>query len=108
MGNDEVNVPLASAIQALRGELVAAVHEGQDEEVKFALGPIDLEFQVEVSREAGADAGVRFWVVAIGGKGSRSSATTHTVKVSLTPVLASEASDDRPLVVGSEQLSRPD
>jgi hypothetical protein len=103
----EVEIPLASAIKALRRELVAAVKEANDQEVRFALGPIELEFQVEVSREAGGEAGVKFWVVSLGAKGSRMSGTTHTVRLSLSPVRASEAGGDVPLVVGSEQVRRP-
>jgi hypothetical protein len=56
----EVDVPLASALEALRRELVAALEAGGDGEVRFALGPIELEFQVEVSRgrlSAGGGAG---------------------------------------------------
>ncbi len=103
----EVDVSLSSAIDALRRELVAALEQGKDAEVRFALGPVELEFQVEISYDAGGEAGVRFWVVTLGGKGSRSSATTHTVRVSLSPVLAADVGTDRPLVVGSEQLQRP-
>lgn len=99
-------VPLASAIEALRRELVVALAEGKDQEVRFALGPIELEFQVEVSREAGGEAGVKFWVVSLGAKGSRSSGSTHTVRVNLSPVLASVGTD-KPLVVGSAQAERP-
>jgi hypothetical protein len=102
-----MDIPLAQAIAALRSELVAAVSEGEDKGVRFALGPVELEFQVEVSNEEGVDGGVRFWVVSVGGKGSRSSAQTHTVRLTLTPVLASEVGEDVPLVVGSEQLRRP-
>jgi hypothetical protein len=103
----EGDVPLATAIDAVRRELVVALDQGKDAEVRFALGPVELEFQVEISFEAGGEAGVRFWVVTIGGKGSRSSATTHTVKLSLTPVLAADVGTDRPLVVASEQIQRP-
>lgn len=103
----DLHVPLARAIEALRRELVAAVQEGKDEEVRFALGEIELEFQVEVSHEAGAEAGVKFWVVSLGGKGSRTAGQTHTVKLSLSPVLASDVGRDVPLVVGSEQVTRP-
>jgi Trypsin-co-occurring domain 2 len=106
-GGSDIDVPLASAIDALREELVAAVQEGKDQDVRFALGPIELEFQVEVSREAGAQAGVKFWVVSLGGKGSRTSGTTHTVRLSLSPVLAADVGTDQPLVVGSEQVRRP-
>jgi hypothetical protein len=101
----EVDVPLASAIEALRRELIAALDAGKDADVRFALGPIELEFAVEVSRESGGEAGVKFWVVALGGKGSRSSGATHTVRLSLSPVRAGDG--DRPLVVGSEQVLRP-
>src|SRR3954452_11975714 len=93
-----VDVPLASAVEALRRELVVALEAGRGEEVRFALGPIELEFQVEVSREAGGEAGIKFWVVALGGKGSRSSGATHTVRLSLSPVLAADVGTDRPLV----------
>ena len=103
----QVDVPLASAIKALRRELVTALHEGKDQDVRFALGPIELEFQVEVSREGGGDAGIKFWVVSLGAKGTRRSGTTHTVKLSLSPVLASEVGRDVPLVVGSEHVRRP-
>jgi Trypsin-co-occurring domain 2 len=103
----ELDVPLATAIEALRRELVAAVQEGADQEVRFALGPIELEFQVEVSREAGVEAGVKFWVVSLGGKGSRTTGKTHTVRLSLSPVLASDVGRDVPLVVGSERVRRP-
>ena len=101
------NLPLATAIEALRQELIVALDKGKDAEVRFALGPVELEFQVEVSYEAGGEAGVRFWVVTLGGKGSRTSATTHTVRLSLSPVLAADVATDRPLVIGSEQRERP-
>ena len=45
---DEALIPLSGAIRALRQELVESVREGQDQEVKFALGPIELELQVQV------------------------------------------------------------
>jgi hypothetical protein len=103
----ELNVPLASAIEALRSELLQAVRGGEDQEVRFALGPIELEFEVEVTREAGGEAGVKFWVIGLGAKGSRTSGTTHTVRISLSPVLAADVGTDQPLVVGSEQVRRP-
>jgi hypothetical protein len=38
-----------------------------------------------MSREAGGEAGLKFWVVTLGGQAKRGSATTHTVKLVLTP-----------------------
>ena len=77
---------LAETICELRAQLDLAVAEGDGKGLRFTLGPVELEFQVEVTWAGGADAGVRFWVVSAGAKGSRSSASTHTVKLSLTPI----------------------
>jgi hypothetical protein len=101
------DVPLADAIRALRRELLAAVREGEDKEVRFALGPIELEFQVEVAQEAGVEGGVKFWVISAGGTGSRRSEITHAVRLTPSPVLASEVGPNVPLVVGSEAMQRP-
>ena len=105
--SDDAQIPLSSAIRALRRELVDAVREGEEQEVKFALGPIELELQVEVSASGGGEAGIKFWVISLGGKGERSSGRTQTVRISLTPVLGAGGDGDRPLVVGSEQVLRP-
>jgi len=97
-----VEIPLADLIQALRRELRTAVEEGEGGDLVFALGPIDLELRLEVGREAGGEAGIRFWVVSIGGKGSRSDSSAHTVRLSLTPVsrsgdvLVAQQLDTRP------------
>jgi hypothetical protein len=100
----DVQIPLADAIRALRSELVEAVREGADEEVRFALGPVELELQVEVSKEASGQAGIAFWLVSIGGGGKRASTTAHTVKLNLTPVDAS----GEDLTVSSQLESRPE
>jgi hypothetical protein len=83
-----------------------AVREGKDEEMRFALGPIELELQVEVSSSGGGEAGIKFWVLSLGGKGERSSDTTQTLHLRLTPVLSSAADAD--VLVGHEQSARPD
>ena len=105
--SDDAQIPLSSAIRALRRELVDAVKEGEEQEVKFALGPIELELQVEVSATGGGEAGIKFWVISVGGKGERTSARTQTVRISLTPVFADAGDGNRPLVVRSEQVLRP-
>jgi hypothetical protein len=104
---DDAPIALSSAIRALRRELVEAVKEGKDQDVRFALGPIELELQVEVASTGGGEAGIKFWVMSLGAKGERTSGRTQTVRISLTPVLGTEADSDRPLVVGSEQVLRP-
>jgi hypothetical protein len=76
---------LAEVVRALRRELTAATAEGQDAEVRFELGPIELEFLVDIRREAGADAGVRFGVVSFGAKGALAAGSGHRVKLTLNP-----------------------
>jgi|1186.fasta_scaffold492652_2 hypothetical protein len=78
-------VGLADAIRALRSELTTAMTEGADQALRFELGPVEMEFLLEVQKEAGGEAGVRFWVISLGGKGSVSSGSTHRVTLALTP-----------------------
>jgi hypothetical protein len=97
---EQLQVPLVEAVRALRREIVEASRVANDEEVQFKLGPIELEFALELSREAGVEGGLKFWVVSFGGQAKRGSATTHTVKMVLTPaggdVLISDELDEAP------------
>jgi hypothetical protein len=104
----EFEIPLAEAVRALRSELVEAVREGAGEEVRFALGPVELELALALTKEAGVEGGVRFWVVSLGGKGTRTTASTHTVRLTLTPVLVDvDGTVHTDVVVGSEVTRRP-
>ncbi len=78
-------VGLAEAIRALRAELSTAMAEGAGQALRFELGPVEMEFLLEVSREAGGEAEVKFWVVSLGGKGSVTSGSTHRVTLALIP-----------------------
>jgi hypothetical protein len=86
VGGVEVpGMPLAAVVESLRVELATALAQGEGEQVRFRLGPVELEFQVQVSGEVGTEAGVKFWVVSVGGSASRTSASTHTIKLVLHP-----------------------
>jgi len=82
----ETPVGPADAIKALRAELSAAMLEGKDKELQFKLGPVQMEFGVEVSNEKGGEAGIHFWVVSLGGKGSATSSVTHRIQLELQPL----------------------
>jgi hypothetical protein len=56
-------VELAQVIGQLRRELSVAMREGEGEDLRFELGPVELELTVGVSKEAGPNAKVRFWVI---------------------------------------------
>jgi hypothetical protein len=83
---DEARIPLARAIEDLRSELLAAVASGKNQPLQFRLKPIELELKLAVTREAGTNAGVKFWVLDIGAKGTIADAATHTLKLVLEPV----------------------
>ena len=88
MDEKSERVPLAGAIRELRTQLMDSMREAEAEELRFALGDIELELQLEVSRETHGDAGIRFWLVSLGGSVGASKSTTHTVRLTLTPETA--------------------
>jgi Trypsin-co-occurring domain 2 len=104
---DGVGIPLASAIEALRGELLKAVEAGEGQEIQFALGPVELELQVAAENKGGGKTGIKFWLVSLGGEASRTVGRTHTVHLTLTPVRRSAgagAGDD--VLVASDLEAR--
>ena len=50
-------------------------------------GAVELEFQAAVTQDIEGNAGIRWWLVSLGGKASRDAATTHTVRLKLSPVI---------------------
>jgi hypothetical protein len=83
----EANLPsLADTIAAVRRELSAAQMAGQGQPVQFRTGPVELEFEVAVTRNGGGQAGVQLWVLTLGGKGELAHATTQRIRVTLQPV----------------------
>jgi hypothetical protein len=83
---EEQRIGVEEAIRTLRAELTAAMLEGEGQQLQFRPGPIELEFLVQVSREKGGDAGVKFWVISIGGSAKATSSTTHRIKLTLNPI----------------------
>ena len=82
----ESKVGLAAAVQELRAELAAAVAAREHDDLQFALGPIELELQLELSDQREGQAGIAAWVLTVGGKKARGETLTHTVRLTLTPV----------------------
>jgi hypothetical protein len=78
-------VGLADAVAALRRELTTAMAAGRDSDMRFRLGPVEMEFSLEVMRQGGGEAGIMFGVVTVGGKGGVSKASTHRIKLILQP-----------------------
>ena len=99
---EAVTAGLSDTIAALRAELAAAMREGAGETLHFALGEVEVEFQVVVTRGAGADAGIRFGVVSFGAKGSLADEATHRIKLALQPMQG-----DRRAVIHGEGRRQP-
>lgn len=78
-------IALADAITELRRELVESVARSKNEDIRFAVGEVVVEFAVTVEHEKGVSGGVKFWVVNADASGSIGRATTHKLTVPLTP-----------------------
>ena len=79
-------IALAEMIQELRNELQAAVKAGEGEEIRFALGEVTLEAQVEVTKEGSGKAGIKFWLAETEASGKAAKAVTQKVVLKLRPV----------------------
>ena len=87
MANGDGEFPsLADTIAAVRRELNSAQVAGQGQPILFRTGPVELEFDVAVTRTRGGEGGVQIWVLTLGGKLEREHATTQRIKVTLHPV----------------------
>jgi len=83
---DNMQLGLVEAIDALRRDLVVAQRKAEDEKtLRFRLGPVEMEFLVEVTKEGKGEAGVKFWVVNVSAGGTLTRATTHRVSLTLNP-----------------------
>lgn len=103
----QVRIPLASAIEALRGELAEAIRSGEGEELRFALGTVELELQVTVEKQVEGSAGIKFWLVSAGGGGKAGTASAQKIKLSLTATRTTPDGIQSPVLVGSKQSKRP-
>src|SRR5215470_3321902 len=102
MGMAEIG--LSDAIAAVRAELAAAIEEGVDAEFQFPVNGVQLEFHVAVTKTGEGRAGVRFYVVELGGAGSYSREEIQTVTVTLgAPV----DHDGRPVKIYRGSADKP-
>jgi hypothetical protein len=99
------DLELAAAIEAVRGQLRAAQNSGSGDDVRFTVGPIELEFAIDVRREAGGEVSVKVLsLLSLGAKGSISGTQSSRVKVTLNTV----AVNGQPFeVASSSSAGRP-
>jgi hypothetical protein len=74
---------LAETVEALRAELARAAEAGAGAAFQFPVTGAQLEFHVGVTKVGEGKAGVRFYVVELGGSGSYAREEIQTVTVTL-------------------------
>jgi hypothetical protein len=96
-------VELAELIGQLRLELAEAIRAGDraDLDLRFELGPVELELTVAIDKEAKPGAKVRFWVVELGADARVASSSTQRIKLTLDPRLKGQP-DRKPLISSNE------
>jgi hypothetical protein len=94
-------VELAELIGQLRTELSTAMRSGEGADLRFEVGPVELELSVAVEKEARPGMKVRFWVVEGGTDVKASSTITHRMKVTLDPRVSARPGR-KPLIAGGE------
>jgi hypothetical protein len=80
------DVPLGEAIKNLRRELTLAMEEGDGQSIRFRPGPVELDLEVAITLEGEGEGSVKFWVLNFGAKASKSTESTHRLKITLQPV----------------------
>ncbi|MFF9244826.1 trypco2 family protein [Streptomyces sp. NPDC014776] len=97
-------IGLAETIEAVRAELASAITAGAASTLQFPVDGVQLEFNVAVEKKAGGKAGVRFWVMELGGSADYRNEEIQKVTVTLgtpvddhgRPVKVHRGSDDKP------------
>jgi hypothetical protein len=96
-------VPVAKALEALRSELEAAMDAGKDSRLRFEATAIEVELQANVTLGTDIEAGIKWWLVNAGVKGSAERATTQIIKLTLTPkVVSDDGTTQTPLLDGQD------
>lgn len=79
-------IGLADAIEALRAELTQAMNAAPEIGVRFKPSSIELTVEVALTKKGEGSAGIKWWLIEMGGKASRESIKTQTLKLTLQPV----------------------
>lgn len=89
------SVSLGSAIEALRTELLLVWAASSGRKLRFRPSPVELTLTVSAVSDKSAKAGVKWLLFEAGADLSRELTATHTVKLTLEPVLVD--ADGRPV-----------
>ncbi|WP_266881845.1 trypco2 family protein [Streptomyces sp. NBC_00124] len=76
---------MTTAIESVRAELSALSARAESHDLVFDVGPVELEFTVEVVLTGETGTAVKLWVVEAGAKGTIADHHLQTVRVTLEP-----------------------
>jgi hypothetical protein len=79
-------VPLADLIFQLRSDLSYAAWQGESNDLKFVVGPVELELAVVVDASRGASGKAALWVLDVGAEAKHATQVTHRIRLTLQPV----------------------
>lgn len=82
-------IELAEAIDAVRGTLAHASRSAGGSDIRFVVGPVELEFDVELQQSPEGAGGVRVMVMTGGSDPEATRSAVHRIKMTLTPVYQS-------------------
>ena len=99
-----MKIELAELLEQLRAELSTAMYAGQESDLQFELGLVEVELTVAVNREAKPGAKVKFWVVEAGADATVASNSTQRIKLVLDPRTSANPGH-RPLISGERMPS---
>ncbi|MET9454489.1 trypco2 family protein [Streptomyces canus] len=80
-----MEIELANAVAALRDELLEAAARGAGQDLAFQVGPVEMEFAVELRADSKVKAGFKAWVLSADAEVGVARGRTHRVKIALTP-----------------------
>ncbi|MFJ9816361.1 trypco2 family protein [Streptomyces sp. NPDC101151] len=83
--HDEDWLDLADAIEVLRAQLSEAQRRGQGSQLRFVLGEITAEFEIELMRTKNGGGTLRFGVVEANARAERTARSTQRVTLRLNP-----------------------
>ncbi|MGW7529992.1 trypco2 family protein [Streptomyces sp. NPDC054783] len=95
------SVELSDVIKQLRQELKEAVSAGDGQDLRFELGPVELELTVAIEKAASTGAKVRFWVVDANMDGKVAAISTQRIHLTLEPRQITASGQQRVMVTGA-------
>ena len=90
----EHKLSLSTMIQYLRKEIEIAQENASASNIKFTMGEVEMELNVEISASEKGKAGVKFWIIEAGGELANSNKAAHKIKIKMTPTLINDSERD--------------